>query len=119
MQRSRFTTLARPIFWALLIAIYVISIWPRGMATPTGDKVNHMLAFATLAVSARLAFPDASRWTLLVLLALFGAAIEATQMIPALDRQAELLDWVADVVAAVGGIVVVDVVRRLITLRSN
>ena len=72
-----------------------------------GDKVQHMIAFFTLASFAAAGWRARTVPTLLAWLAGFGAAIELFQMIPALNRDAEWLDWVADMAAALAALVTV------------
>lgn len=64
------------------------------------DKVQHVIAFATLALLGSSAYPVASLSKLLVRLSLFGAFIEIVQAIPALHRDSDALDWIADTLAA-------------------
>lgn len=65
-----------------------------------GDKIQHMLAFATLGAIAAGGWRNQPLARLFAGLAVFGAAIELFQMIPALHRDAEWLDWLADMAAA-------------------
>ncbi len=64
-----------------------------------GDKINHILAFATLALLAALAYPRARRWLVVERLSFLGAMIEVAQSIPALHRDCDIRDWVADTLA--------------------
>jgi len=64
------------------------------------DKVQHIAAFATLALLASLAYPTVRLLSLLVGLSLFGALIEMVQAIPALQRDSDVRDWIADTIAA-------------------
>ena len=100
---ERLSRIAKPLFWAALIFAYVAAILPQDEAPKlaNSDKVEHMLAFFTLGVLARLAYRSRSWHGTALLLAAFGAFIEFTQMIPALHRDADIMDWVADV-SAVG-----------------
>jgi VanZ family protein len=66
-----------------------------------GDKIQHMIAFFTLGVLAAAGWRDRRFVGLFVALAGFGAAIELFQAIPALHRDAELGDWLADMAATV------------------
>ena len=63
------------------------------------DKVQHVAAFATLSRLGSFAYPRTDLTKLLVRLSLFGAAIEVIQAIPALHRDSDVLDWLADTVA--------------------
>jgi VanZ family protein len=95
-------------FWTVLAATFVVAIWPAPLRLPgePSDKMQHILAFASLAALAIAAYRAASPLSIVAGLALFGALIELTQAIPALNRDADLLDWIADV-AAVSAVVVV------------
>ena len=81
-----------------------------------GDKIQHMMAFATLGALAAAAWRDRRLVVLFAWLAGFGAAIEVLQMIPALHRDAELLDWLADMAAAA---VSLGVVRALLSYSAR
>jgi VanZ family protein len=89
-------------FWSAMLFGFVMATLPKPPTLPgqPSDKVQHILAFLVLAALASLAYPRARPVTIGLGLAAYGALIEFTQMIPALHRDAELLDWVADVVAA-------------------
>ena len=63
------------------------------------DKVQHIIAFATLATLGSFAYPRITLPKLLAGLSLFGALIEIVQAIPALHRDSDVLDWIADTVA--------------------
>jgi VanZ family protein len=104
MQRIR--PFLKPLFLAALIFAYVAAIMPSAEA-PTfslSDKVDHMITFFTLAVLAGLAWPRTRWWHVALALAAFGALIEFTQAIPALQRDASVWDWVADVIASLAGL---------------
>lgn len=63
------------------------------------DKVEHIAAFITLSLLGSLAYPATALVQLFVRLSLFGAAIEVVQAIPALHRDSDFWDWVADTFA--------------------
>jgi VanZ family protein len=63
------------------------------------DKVQHIAAFATLALLGSFAYPRAALTKLLLWLSLFGAFIEIAQAIPALHRDSDVFDWLADTTA--------------------
>jgi VanZ family protein len=75
------------------------------------DKVQHIIAFATLAALASFAYPRAALIRILAGLSLFGAFIEVFQAIPALQRDSDIWDWVADTVA-VGAVLALVWLRR-------
>lgn len=100
--------LFRPLSWAALIFAYVAAIVPQADAPQiaSSDKVEHMIAFFTLAVLSRLAYPAVRARVPWLLLAAFGALIEFTQLIPALHRDGNLADWIADLFALTVGLLV-------------
>ena len=106
--------LAKPLFWGALLFAYVAAVMPAAEAPKIADndKVEHMIAFFTLAVLGRLAYLRKSAIGMWLLLAAFGALIEFTQMIPMLHRDAELNDWLADVMALTVGIGLVAIAAR-------
>lgn len=112
---ERLKPFAKPLFWAALLFAYVAAIMPQADAPhiANNDKVEHMIAFLTLAVLGRLAYPAVPWWRGWLLLAGFGALIELTQMIPALHRDGNLADWIADAIALSVGILLVAVSARV------
>ncbi|MFC0206757.1 VanZ family protein [Novosphingobium soli] len=85
-------------FWLALVFAVVMAIMPHPPAFPgePSDKIQHMLAFATLAVLGAFAYPRVPKLAIAAALVAVGAAIEVVQMIPVLHRDAELMDLVAD-----------------------
>ena len=90
---------------------------PPELPGQPGDKVQHMIAFFTLAGLAAAGWRDRSILALFVSLAAFGAAIELFQMIPALHRDAEWLDWVADMGAALAALILARVLLGYLARR--
>jgi VanZ family protein len=107
--------LLRLAFWAASAFAFIAAVMPHETAPDfgAGDKVNHMVAFLTLAVLGRLAYPHVRLRWLLAGLALFGLIIEVVQMIPALNRDADPRDWLADMAAALAGMALVSGWRRV------
>lgn len=94
----------RPLFWVLAAIALTMALLPRPPVTPFdrfGDKFEHMLAFAALAGVSAFAWPRLRARRLLLALSGFGAAIEVLQAIPALHRDSDWHDWVADTLAAI------------------
>ncbi len=93
---------ARAVFWAAVGFAFVMAVLPHPPQVPgePNDKVQHVVAFATLALLGSFAYPRTSLLKLLVSLSLFGALIEVVQAIPALQRDSDVLDWLADTAAA-------------------
>ena len=103
-------------FWAAAVFAFVMAVLPHPPAVPgePNDKVQHITAFATLALIGSFAFPRVTLVRMLVSLSLFGALIEVVQAIPALHRDSDILDWLADTAAV---IVVLLAVRPLFSRR--
>ena len=62
------------------------------------DKAEHFAAFYGLTVLGLLAFPRQSAWRVATALAIVGALIEVVQGLPAIHRDSDLRDWIADMV---------------------
>lgn len=106
----------RPLFWVLTALALFFALDPKPPGLPIdslGDKFAHMLAFAALTGVGCLAWPQLPFWRLALWLALFGAGIEVLQSIPALHRDSDWHDWLADSVA----ILVAGLVARGLLIR--
>jgi hypothetical protein len=101
LERWRASRTSRAIFWAAAGFAFVMAILPHPPEVPgePNDKVQHIVAFATLSLLGSFAYPKAALLQLFVRLSLFGAFIELVQAIPALHRDSDVLDWVADTAA--------------------
>ena len=101
-QWGRLTLVLRLLFWAAAIFAFIMAVLPKPPHLPLdpSDKVQHVLAFLTLAGLAGAAYPRVSLVRIGIALSGFGALIEIIQAIPALNRDAEPLDWAADTAAA-------------------
>lgn len=73
-----------------------------------------MLAFLTLGALAAAGWPSRPILLLFAGLAAFGGFIEIAQAIPALHRDAQWSDWLADMAAAIMGLTA----TRLIVKRT-
>ena len=105
----------RLVFGAALVFTLVMALLPRPPSLfldRYGDKAEHMLAFATLAVLARLAFREAPSRVILERLSFVGALIEVFQAIPALHRDCDWTDWAADTFAAGVALLIAEAARR-------
>ena len=92
----------RRAFYAAAAFAVVMALVPQPPYTPVqelGDKVQHIIAFAVLAALANLGFPEAGKRTIVERLSFLGAGIEVMQSIPALNRDCDPLDWLADTLA--------------------
>jgi hypothetical protein len=93
--------LRRLLFWAAAIFAFVMALLPHPPQLPAepNDKIQHMIAFATLGALGAWSYAATSLVQLLIRLSLFGAAIELFQAIPALHRDSDVRDWIADTFA--------------------
>ena len=92
---------ARILFWVAVSFAFVMAVLPHPPEVPghPNDKVQHITAFATLALLGSFAYPATALLQLLLRLSLFGALIEVVQAIPALHRDSDIRDWLADTAA--------------------
>jgi VanZ family protein len=92
---------SRILFWAAFTFAFVMAVLPSPPEIPgnPSDKLQHIAAFATLALLGSFAYPATALLQLLFRLSLFGALIEAVQAIPSLHRDSDVWDWIADTVA--------------------
>ena len=109
-----FTGIARPAFWLALAFAVTMALLPHppDLRLHVGDKVQHMLAFGTLSVLAAAAWPRAELLRTGERLSFLGALIEVLQSIPALHRDCDIMDWVADTAVIAGVLLVVRLYRR-------
>jgi VanZ family protein len=92
----------RLLFWAAATFAFAMAVVPHPPELPgePNDKIQHMAAFATLGLLGAWAYGRTSLLQLLAGLSLYGAMIELVQAIPALHRDSDIKDWVADTLAA-------------------
>jgi peptidoglycan/LPS O-acetylase OafA/YrhL len=106
--------------WLAIAVAYIAAILPQQDAPHLGgsDKTDHMAAFFAISFLARLAYPRVATWRLFVPIAAFGGLIELSQLIPFIHRDAEWGDWLADVAAAMAGLVLAWPIAHWFTVRS-
>lgn len=91
----------RALFWAAAIFAFAMAVLPHPPELPgsPSDKLQHIAAFATLGALGAWAYVETSILALFAGLTLFGAAIELVQAVPALHRDSDVKDWIADTLA--------------------
>lgn len=109
------------LFWAALAFTFVMATLPHPPRLPGNpvDKVQHIAAFAVLTALACIAWPTASRVRLLIALSGLGALIEIVQAIPALHRDSDIMDWVADTGAILVVLAIAAGIQRLSARRQG
>ncbi|WP_028965637.1 hypothetical protein [Sphingomonas phyllosphaerae] len=104
-----------PWFFALIVATSFavgMALLPHPVPiVEVGDKWQHMAAFGTLTLLSVLAFPNGSLLRIGERLSFLGAMIEVLQSIPALHRDCDIMDWVADTTIIVAVLIVVRIGR--------
>ncbi|MBW8784303.1 MAG: hypothetical protein JF593_06655 [Novosphingobium sp.] len=114
----RFVRACRVAFFIALVFAMVMALLPKPPHLPIdrfGDKFEHILGFSVLAGLGVLSFPAVNRWRIAERLSFLGALIEVCQSIPALHRDCDIRDWIADTIA----IVVVIGLSTLVLPRLN
>ena len=101
-------------FWAALLVALVMATLPTPpQLINQSDKAQHVLAFAVLTGLAMGAYPKVSILWIGLGLSAFGVAIELLQMIPALHRDSDARDWLADTLAIAAVLAAFSVMRFL------
>lgn len=106
------TSLWRIALVAAAVLAVVMALAPHPPSLPSSDKNWHMLAFATLALLAALAYPRQPLFRIGEHLSFLGALIEVLQSIPALHRDCDIKDWIADTIAIAVVLSIVRLIRR-------
>jgi hypothetical protein len=100
-------------FCLALAAVVWGSLSPAGGTTmPGNDKMMHFLAYVVLGVLAMYGWPRRRALVVALLLAV-GAAIEVLQGAPLIDRDTEMLDWLADAGGIAAAFAFVPLLRRV------
>ena len=109
------TLLLRLVLVAAVVFAVTMALLPKPPHLPIdqfGDKAQHMLAFATIALLAAFSYPTARLFRIGERLSFLGALIEVLQSIPSLHRDCDIHDWIADTLAITVVLLIVWAVRR-------
>ncbi len=108
------TTLFRLAFWAALLFALTMAFLPHPptAALEVGDKYQHMLAFGTLTILAAGGYPIVPLGHIAERLSFVGALVELVQSIPALHRDCDIMDWIADTAIILAVVAVIWLWRR-------
>ena len=109
------TLLLRLVLVAAVVFAVTMALIPKPPHVPIdqfGDKFEHMLAFATIALLAAFSYPTARLFRIGERLSFLGALIEVLQSIPSLHRDCDIHDWIADTLAITVVLLIVWAVRR-------
>lgn len=120
LHADAFRPLRLALFAALIVAISWLALSPAPPKTMNlgWDKLNHLVAFAALMFSARLAWPQRpAGWQLFAALLVYGGAIELLQtLVP--GRDGDWPDMLADALGLGIGLLAHAALRRLIVTRT-
>lgn len=108
--------LLRGVFWATLAFSVIMAVIPYPPHIPIdnlGDKFEHALAFAVMALLGAIAYPRFPVTRMAERLSFLGAMIELIQSIPSLHRDCDIADWVTDTVSILLVLCLVALVRRM------
>jgi hypothetical protein len=110
----------RAAFVITLIAVLVLALLPVPRLKEFGldigfhyDKLNHATGFAALMFLGSLGWPE-RKARLIIFLALLGAMIEFLQATSLIQRDFDMLDWVADCVGIACGFIAATLATRLV-----
>ena len=108
------TVLRSALFWLALAFTLTMAWLPHPPSVPgsPNDKIQHIAAFTCLSLAGAVAFPDFPLARLGERLSFLGAIIEVVQSIPALHRDCDVRDWIADTIAVVIVLLAVAAFRR-------
>ena len=112
MNRTVLTRVALVLAVVFAVTMALLPKPPHVPIDQFGDKFEHMLAFATLALLAALSYPRARLFRIGERLSFLGAMIEVLQSIPSLHRDCDIRDWIADTLAITVVLLIVWSVRR-------
>ena len=112
MNRTVLTRVALVLAVVFAVTMALLPKPPHVPIDQFGDKFEHMLAFATLALLAALSYPRARLFRIGERLSFLGAMIEVLQSIPSLHRDCDIRDWIADTLAITVVLLIVWIVRR-------
>ena len=76
------------------------------------DKIQHIAAFSFLSLAGVAAFPHYPLARLGERLSFLGAIVEVMQNLPALHRDCDIRDWLADTIAVIFVLLFVAALRR-------
>lgn len=95
-ERRREARLAFGVVFALATIIALLPGGPGRASLIGWDKLDHLAAFAALALLARMGWPSLSRPWLAGMLLVYGVVLEAAQAHPLVGRTASVSDMIAD-----------------------
>lgn len=117
---SRMDRQYRIVLWLAAAFALTLAVLPQPTNIPGASVTfQHMLAFCTLTILARLSFRTVPSIVIALGLVLFGASIKVIQMLPFLHRNAEWSDLAADSLAILSTLGAIGLIRRVVARASD
>ena len=112
MSASMIQRSARALFWLALLFSLAMAVMPVPPEIPTNDKTQHVVAFMTLTLLARIGYWQSSSLRLFLWIGAFGGLIELVQGLEIVSRDSDPVDWLADLGATAVLLIATDRYRR-------
>ncbi|CAN5421486.1 hypothetical protein BH10PSE15_BH10PSE15_02110 [soil metagenome] len=112
---SKVTLSFRLLLWAAIVFAVTMAVLPHPPHMPIdrfGDKFEHVTAFAVISALAAFASPRFPLARIGERLSFRGALIDVVQSVPALHRDCDIRDWIADTMAIAVVLLVAGSFRR-------
>lgn len=106
--------IAKTAFYIAILVSVIMATLPHPPQIPgnPSDKLQHAAAFATIGALSALGYPRTRAPVLLFWISLIGVGIEIVQAIPALHRDSDWRDVVADVLATGVALAIVRLAKK-------
>jgi VanZ family protein len=112
----------RPMAWALIVAVGLLSLLPGAEVNPIrtnmGGQADHLLAYAVTTVTTMLAYTDRSRFRITVSLILYAAVLEFLQRYSP-GRNSSLEDLTFSATGVMLGLAAFHVIQHLRERHAN
>lgn len=105
------TTLWRVLLVAATLFAVTMALLPHPPDLNIRDKWQHMSAFGALTFLSVLSFPSTPLTRIGERLSFLGALIEVFQSIPAVHRDCDVMDWLADTYVIICVLILFRIVR--------
>jgi len=116
LSEARLLRLTQFVFFLALIVVVAATVMPSPAMPVTvtwNDKVLHFIAYFGLGILGGTGWPE-RRYALLLIMPLFGMALESAQGLMAIGRFFDWYDGLANAVGAFAGVAASLLVRRIL-----
>ena len=115
LDHSRFATLFQLLFWLVLLGTLLMAWLPHPpVIVPFNvwDKIEHAGAFGVLSLLAALGYRRQPLLQIAEHLSFLGAMVEVVQATPLVQRDCDIVDWVADTIAIAVAMTILFAIER-------